>query len=90
MNTSFLLMAQYQGLAIIPVEKVVQDYFSHLTPHQFVRKVAVGDINIPMVRIDPGSQKAAKGIHIGDLATYIDARRAAAQKEAKQLAGASA
>ena len=48
----------------------------------------MGDIHIPMVRIDPGSQKAAKGLHIGDLANYIDARREAAQKEAKQLASA--
>ncbi len=30
MNTAFLLMAQYNGSAIIPVEKVCKDYFSHL------------------------------------------------------------
>jgi hypothetical protein len=52
-------------------------------------KVAVGDIKIPLVRIEPGSQKGAKGVHLTDLAQYIDQSRAAAVKEAKQLAGAA-
>ena len=89
MNTAFLLMAQYDARAIIPVDLVVKDYFPHLTPQKFVRKVSDGELNIPMVRIDPNSQKAAKGIHIGDLAKYLDERRDAAVKEAKQLAGAT-
>lgn len=54
MNTAFLLMAQYNGRAVIPVEEVVKDYFPHLSTEKFVRKVAVGDIHTPMVRIDPG------------------------------------
>ena len=32
MNTLFLLMAQYNGLAIVPLERVCNDYFQHLTP----------------------------------------------------------
>lgn len=90
MNTAFLLMAQYEGKAIIPVASVVRDYFPHLTTDKFVRKVALGEINIPLVRIEPNSQKAAKGVHLNDLAQYVDDRRAAAVKEARQLAGASA
>jgi hypothetical protein len=86
MNTVFLLMAQYNAMAVIPVNLVVKDYFPHLTTDKFVRKVSTGEINIPMIRIDPGSQKAAKGIHISDLATYIDTRREAALKEARALA----
>ena len=31
MNTAFLLMAQYNGQAIIPLANVCADYFSHLT-----------------------------------------------------------
>lgn len=31
MNTAFLLMAQYDGLAVIPAEKVCADYFPHRT-----------------------------------------------------------
>jgi hypothetical protein len=87
MNTQFLLMAQYNAMAVIPVALVVRDYFPHLTTDNFLRKVAVGDINIPLVRIEPGSQKGAKGVHLTDLAQYIDQSRAAAVKEAKQLAG---
>lgn len=86
MNTAFLLMAQYDGKAVIPIEAVVRDYFPHLSTDKFIRKVAVGDINIPMVRIESTTQKSAKGIHLNDLAAYIDARRAAAVKEAQQLA----
>ena len=88
MNTAFLLMAQYDGQAVIPVDKVVRDCFQHLTTDKFVRKVALGEIRIPLLRIEPGSQKGAKGVHLTDLANYLDERRAAAVKEAKQLAGA--
>ncbi len=90
MNTAFLLMAQYDAKAVIPVASVVKDYFPHLPTENFVRKVALGDIKIPLVRIEPGSQKCAKGVHLTDLAQYLDDRRAAAVKEAKQLAGSSA
>ncbi len=89
MNTAFLLMAQYDAKAVIPVPLVVRDYFPHLTPEKFVRKVALGEISIPLVRIEPNSQKAAKGVHLVDLAQYIDARRAAAVKEARQLASST-
>jgi Pyocin activator protein PrtN len=85
MNTVFLLMAQYNAQAVIPVATVVKDYFPHLTAEKFVRKVSIGDINIPLMRIEPRSQKAAKGVHVNDLAEYLDARRAAAVKEANQL-----
>lgn len=87
MNTAFLLMAQYDAQAVIPVPVVVRDYFSHLTPEVFLRKVATGEIRIPLLRIEASSQKAAKGVHLADLAQYIDARRAAAVKELNQLAG---
>lgn len=84
MNTVFLLMAQYGATAVVPVEFVCRDYFSHLTVPQFVRKVSVGVIAIPLVRMER-SKKAAKGVHIQDLANYIDERRAAAVKECEQL-----
>lgn len=86
MNTAFLLMAQYNGAAVIPLEAVCRDYFSHLTPQQFARKATEGELDIPLVRIEH-SQKAAKGIHVNDLAAWIDNRRAAAVKERDQLHG---
>lgn len=86
MNTVFLLMAQYGATAVVPVELVCRDYFSHLTPAQLVRKVSLGEIALPLVRIE-GSKKSAKGVHIQDLASYIDERRATARKECEQLRG---
>lgn len=85
MNTEFLLMAQYEGRAIIPIDIVCRDYFSHLTPDKFLRKAGGGEIAIPVVRIET-SQKAAKGIHISDLAVYLDSRRDAARREMTALA----
>jgi Pyocin activator protein PrtN len=41
---------------------------------------------LPIVRIET-SQKAQRGVHLVDLAAYIDKRRAAAVKECEQLTG---
>ena len=86
MNTAFLLMAQYNGQAIIPLDLVCRDYFAHLTPIQFTRKATDGEIDLPVIRIET-SQKATRGIHLGDLANWIDKRREAAVKECNQLQG---
>ncbi|WP_409289439.1 pyocin activator PrtN family protein [Pseudomonas sp. KCJK8927] len=86
MNTAFVLMAQYNGLAIIPLDIVCNDYFKHLTPEMFQRKVLSGQIKIPITRLE-SSQKSAKGIHISDLADYIEKQRSDALKEYAQLNG---
>jgi hypothetical protein len=51
-----------------------------------VRKATEGKIDLPVVMIEP-SQKAARGVHIQDLAAWIDRRREAAKKECDQLQG---
>jgi hypothetical protein len=84
LNTAFLLMAQYNGAAVIPLDAVCRDYFSHLTPEKFMRKVLAGEIKLPIVRIE-GSQKAARGVHLSDLAEYLDRQRELAIKECQQL-----
>lgn len=86
MNTAFMLLAQYDGKAIIPLDDVCRDYFSHMTPAQLTRKATAGEIDLPIVRIET-SQKAARGVHLQDLADWIDTRRAAARKECDQLQG---
>jgi len=83
-NTAFLLMAQYDGQVIIPIDTVRRDYFSHLTTDHLIRKISAGDIDLPMVRMET-SQKAAKGVALLDLATYLDGRISAARKENRQL-----
>ena len=87
MKTIFLLMAQYDGQTILPLERVHADFFAPYEFKTFVNKVNAGDLPIPITRLDPQSQKGPRGIHIGDLAEYIDRRREAAQKEARQLSG---
>lgn len=84
MTTGFMLLAFYQGRALIPLEDVVRDWFTHLSADKLQRKVLAGEIDLPIVRIE-ASQKAARGVHLADLAEYIDRRRAAAVKEADQL-----
>lgn len=84
MNTAFVLMAQYNSQAIIPLEIVCKDYFRHLTPEMLQRKVLAGKIKLPITRIE-NSQKSAKGIHLGDLADYLDEQRRIANRELQQL-----
>lgn len=84
MTTIFLLLAQYGATAVVPLDIVARDYFPHLSPEKLLRKISLGDIRLPVVRIE-GSNKSAKGVHVEDLAKYIDERRAAAQKECSQL-----
>ncbi|MER2095800.1 MAG: pyocin activator PrtN family protein [Pseudomonas qingdaonensis] len=86
MKTAFVLMAQYNGLAIIPLERICADYFTHLTADMFQRKVLAGQIKLPITRLEP-SQKSARGVHITDLALYLDRQRDAAMKECAQLNG---
>lgn len=77
-------MARYQGLHIIPAEDVCRDYFPHLSRVKFLRKVDDGLIKLPLMRMED-SQKSAKGVDMRDLATYLDERRAEAQREYHQL-----
>jgi hypothetical protein len=85
MNTLFLLMAQYNGRAVVPVDLVCRDYFSHLTPVVLLRKIDAGELPLPLVRIEATTQKTAKGIPLQDLAAYLDERIETARKECKQL-----
>ncbi|MBP0115590.1 pyocin activator PrtN family protein [Bradyrhizobium vignae] len=77
-------MAQYGGKAIIPIEDVCRDCFSHLNPTKLVQKISAGEIAIPLARME-ASQKCAKGVHLLDLAKYLNARVAAARKEMAAL-----
>ena len=86
MRTVLLLLVQYDATAVVPIDVVCRDYFPHLEVDKLVRKIALGEIALPLVRIEK-SQKSARGVHIQDLADYIDAQRAEAHKELEQLRG---
>ena len=84
--TLFLLMAQYNGQTVVPLDRVCRDFFGHLTVEKLLRKALRGDIALPIVRIET-SQKAQRGVHLTDLAAYIDKRRAAAIEECNHFTG---
>ncbi len=84
MPTSFLLLAQYGGRGILTLDEVCRDFFAHLSPDKLIRKVRAGEFALPVIRMDE-SQKTAKGVHLSDLADYLDERRAAAKKELAQI-----
>lgn len=86
LNTAFILMAQYGPIAVIPVEQVCKDYFSHLTPEKFLNKVRRGEIAIPVVPMEK-SQKSAKGVGLQALADYLDARLKEAYEDCRKLNG---
>ncbi|WP_374301383.1 pyocin activator PrtN family protein [Paracoccus sp. (in: a-proteobacteria)] len=80
MDTLWMLTGRYQGLPLVPVDRIVEDFFPHLSKTNFLRKVADGQIALPLVNIE-ASQKSAKAVHLTDLASYVDARRAEAKRE---------
>lgn len=86
MDTIWMLMARYQGQPIIPVDRVVADFFPHLTPIKFLRKIGDGKLPLPLVRME-ASQKSAKGVGLVELAQYLDDRMEEAKKEFAQLYG---
>lgn len=88
MKTIFLLMAQYDARPVIPLEWVQRDFFSHIDAKKLAAKCATGEIHLPLVRIDPSSQKSLKGVSIQDLAQYLEDRQQAARKELAQLRSA--
>lgn len=49
-------------------------------------KVAAGDIDLPLMRVE-GSQKAARGVHLNDLAAYLEAQHLKARTEHEKLMG---
>jgi hypothetical protein len=79
-------MAQYDGQVIIPLERICSDYFTHLTPEKLKMKVAAGQIDLPLIKLER-SQKSARGVHVSDLADYLDALRRSAKAEHDRLMG---
>lgn len=68
------------------MERICSDYFTHLTPEAMRMKVAAGQIDLPLVKLEH-SQKSARGVHVNDLADYLDVRHRAAKAEHDLLMG---
>ena len=85
-TTVAILREQYGPRVIIPIDRVMEDYFPGLSQEHLLRRISEGKLKLPIVRID-ASQKSAKGVALIDLATYLDQRIEAARKECRQLYG---
>ncbi|ABN77125.1 pyocin activator PrtN family protein [Cereibacter sphaeroides] len=85
-QTEWFLLARYQGLPIIPVDRVIADFFPGLSKAVFLRKILDGSIKLPVVRME-ASQKGAKGIQLSDLARYIDERHEEATRDFQRMHG---
>ncbi len=79
-------MAQYEGRTVLPLETVCRDFFTHLKPDNLVRKVLAGELRLPLLRLDDGG-KSARGVHLEDLAEYLEGRRLQAKREMLQCSG---
>lgn len=86
MKTSFLLLAQYGGRTVIPLDLIARDFFGGQSPAKLQRKITTGEIALPLFRSER-SQKGERGVHLADLAAYIDKQREEALKEMTQLQG---
>ena len=77
MNTTFLLMAEF-GTTDIPLEVVAEKYLA-LGARAAGHKASKGELPFPAYR--PGSQKSPWLVRITDLAAWLDAERAKAQRD---------
>lgn len=85
MRTDMMLLARYDGLPVIPLERVAADFFSHMTARSLYALIVRGDIKIPLV---PGnSQKAKPAVALEDLAKYLDEQIAKGREEFRQIHG---
>ena len=58
LQTIFLLLAQYDGLTVIPLDIVCRDIFSHLSLLKFARHLNEGNIRLPAMRMDASAKTA--------------------------------
>ena len=76
MKTLFLLQAQYDGRAEIPLNEIC-DELLHMKYHEAKRQASVQKLPFPVHRL--GSQRSPWMVSLLDLAAYIDQQRAAAE-----------
>jgi hypothetical protein len=75
--TEQMLLHQYGG-PVVPLHRVVTDFFPELTLDTFLRRHAAGEIALPLTRLNAASQKATRFVHLKHLAAFLDARAAVA------------
>lgn len=86
MNTAFMLMAKYEGLPVIPLDQVREDFFGGMSKPVFMNKVESGEISLPISNLGT-TQKAPRAVHLNDLAKYLDDCAEKARKELERKNG---
>lgn len=84
MKTTHILLLQYEGSVIIPAAKIARDYFG-LTEAKFLQKCRSCDIPLPLMKPDPKSQKGLQGVHVQDLADYLDRCREETRSDLRKM-----
>lgn len=74
MDTLSLLAARFENRVILPIDLIREEYFPHLNIKMLIEKLKSGQITLPTIRMDE-SHKCTLGVHIKDLATYLDQKR---------------
>lgn len=82
MKTLFLLQAQFDGRAEIPLAEICQDFLD-LSEREAKRRAAAQTLPFPVHRL--GSQKSPWMVSLTDLAAYIDEKKAAAEQEWRKV-----
>ena len=83
MNTTFLLMAQFNK-ALVPLKEVCDEFFG-CSLRTATQKANAGTLPIPILKCDGASKKSPLLVHVSDLAALIDLRREEAKKEWEQV-----
>ena len=73
-------MARYEALTLIPVDRVILDFFPDLSRKTALQKIESGEIPLPLVRLGAG-QKAQRSVNLIDLAAFLDKHADIARKE---------
>lgn len=82
MRTLFLLQAQFNGRAEIPLAEICNEFLD-LNEPEAKRRAAAHRLPFPAHRL--GSQKSPWMISIADLAEYIDQQKQVAQDEWRKV-----
>ena len=85
MKTAFLLLAQFDGQADIPLEDVAERYLG-LDRKAARAKAAKGEL--PFAAYRAPSQKSPWLVNVADLAAWIDRERERAERDRVQRAAA--
>ena len=69
--TTWLLLARYNGMPVIPAKTVCEDFFEPLTYPKFLERTGNGRIGLPIIKMYE-SQKAPRYIHVRDLSEFLE------------------